>query len=322
MKSEADRRSSKLHLLRSYDHVERDSPDLSRKATPRSTMHQCRTDTNISLSSNAPPRRKERNKSEYKPNYGKASQFEIWKVARAATAAKFYFEPLRIEDRDGGFVEFTDAGLKRTNNPTQTGTQEIEDLHGSSSIGIVVSVGTARKLPRDAKKANFFSTIPNAAREFANEANDPEDIHKTLQQDHDKDPRFPYYRLNDPGGLQTELDEWLPKRRMYNREDAGSKTIDDMNKAFSRWASEFETGQQLQECAEALVACRRKRMSTRRWERYATGSHYECRVRGCEPGDIFDRTEFEDHLSKHHLLESDELEEEVNQCRKHWRYQA
>lgn len=91
-----------------------------------------------------------------------------------------------------------------TNNPTRTGKQEIEDLHGYQSIGIVVSVGTARKLKENAKKTKFFSTILDIAKEFSDRATDPEVIHEGMQRDHEKnDNLFPYYRLNRPGGLKT-----------------------------------------------------------------------------------------------------------------------
>lgn len=323
MKSEADGRSSRLYLIRSYDHDKQDSPDHSRGPTPRTTMRSDRTNTGVSTNTNATQRRRQRKKSLIYPNYEKAQQLEVWQVARAATAAKFYFEPLKIENaRVGGFAEFTDGGFGQANNPTRTGKQEIEDLHGSTSIGVVVSIGTARKFKKDAKKATFFSTIPASAREFADTATDPEIIHNEMQRDHDRYKEFPYYRLNYPGGLQTELDEWEPKRKMYNKKDGGSTTISDMDSAFNEWAAEPDNMQQLQECAAALVARRRGRMYTSKWERYATGSHFECRVKGCDPGDFFDRQQFENHLSENHYFEGDELKDEMSRCRIHWRYQA
>ena len=325
MKSEADGRSSTLYLIRSYDHDKHDSPHNSRGPTPRTTMGSGRMATGFSTSTTATQGNRERRRClPPQVNYEKAQQIEVWQVARAATAAKFYFEPLQIENaRLGGFTGFTDAGFGHTNNPTRTGKQEIEELHGRDSIGIVVSVGTARKLKQDAKKATFFSTIPDSAREFAELATDPEVIHNDMQRDHVNGRNdFPYYRLNHPGGLQTELDEWEPKRRVYSKKDGGTKTIADIEGAFAKWAAKPDNHQQLQECAAALVACRRKRMFTRKWERYATGSHFACRFRGCDPGDFFDRHQFTAHLSEEHLLEGDELVNELSQCRKHWRYQA
>ena len=323
MKSEADGRSSRLYLIRSYDHDKQDSPDHSKRPTPRTTMRSDRMNTDLSTNTKATQRTQEQKKSLIYINYEKAQQLEVWQVARAATAAKFYFEPLKVENsRIGGFSEFTDGGFGHNNNPTRTGKQEIEDLHGRSSIGIIVSVGTARKLKKDAKKANFFSTIPDSAREFADTATDPEIVHNEMQRDHDNHNGFPYFRLNHPGGLQTELDEWEPKHKMYNKKVSGEKTIADIESAFAKWAAKRDNIQQLEECAAALVARRRERMFTKKWERYATGSHFECRVKGCDPGDFFHRHQFSNHLSRHHFFEGDELKDEVSQCRRHWRYQA
>ena len=255
-------------------------------------------------------------------NYEKAQEFEIWQVARAATAAPFYFEPLKIEkSRTKGHIVFTDGGFSHTNNPTREGKREIEDLHGDTAIGIVVSVGTARK-KKENKVNSFFSTIPKSTREFAATATDPERIHDDMEREHKMYNEFPYYRLNHPGGLQTELDEWEPKQNLFSK-DGGSQTIATITSAFAMWAMQPDNIQQLKDCASALVACRRKRMSTAKWERYATGARFECRYRGCHLEDFFDRKQFRDHLSRdHNLWEVKELEDEERHCRKHWRYQA
>ena len=286
-------------------------------------MGSSRTNTGLSTINNAAQRRLDRRRGLRTINYEQAQQLEIWQVARAATAANFYFEPLRIENaRFGGFDEFTDGGFGQANNPTRTGVKEIEDLHGLSSIGIVVSVGTARKLKEDAKKANFFSTIPNSAREFADTATDPEIVHNQMQQDHNRDNAYPYYRLNHPGGLQTELDEWEPKRKYFNKKDGGTRTIKDIETAFAKWAANPDNIEQLQGCATALVGCRRERKVTEKWERYATGSFFKCRATGCKSGDFLHCHEFENHHRERHDLKDQALKDEVNDCRRHWRYQA
>ena len=330
MKSEAGGRSSRPYLIRSYDHEKRISLEHSTRATPRPTTPSSRTNRDMPG---------ERKKSLDNVNYEKAQQLEVWQVARAATAAKLYFEPLRIENaRAAGFTEFLDGGFSSANNPARTGKHEIEDRHGYASVGIIVSVGTARKLKEDVKKKTFFNTIPNLAKEFANTATDPEITHDEMKRDYEmerdyemkrdhkkeRDYRrydFLYYRLNHPGGLKTELDEWEPKSRMYNKKERGKKTIADMKSAFNEWAAKLDNIRQLQGCAAALVARRRERMDTDEWERYATGSHFTCGVLGCDRGDFFHRHKFKRHLRKHYDVEDNELEAKINQRRKHWRYQ-
>ena len=292
-------------------------------------MRSGRTNTDLSAANNGTtPKRGERTKSLVYADYGEASQLEVWQVARAATAAKFYFEPLQIENaRLGrGCTEFKDGGLGPANNPTRVGKQEIEDLQGPDAIGIIVSVGTARKQKQDAKKATFFSTIPDSAKEFAEQVTDPEVIHKEMERDCRNGQKFSYYRLNHPGGLQTELDEWEPKSKMYKKKEGGAKTIGDIENAFKDWAQQPDNKTQLQECAAYLVNCRRGRMNSSKWERYATGSRYVCPVRGCDPGDFFERGLFKEHLEtqslKNHGFEGEDLRDALSRCRKHWRYQA
>ena len=329
MRTDGDRRISKFQLLRSYDHYKRDSPDHSRRVTTRSTFRSGRKNTGLSTDDdNSMQRRGGGKNTLVHDDYGRASQLEVWQVARAATAARFYFEPLKIRNAGygRGFTEFTDGGFSSANNPTRVGTLEIEKLQGPDAIGIVVSVGTARKSKQDAKKATFFSIIPDSAREWAAEVTDPEKIHEDMEREYTKDHEFPYYRLNYPGGLKTELDEWEPKSKMDKRKESGANTIRDIENAFNNWAKEPENVSQLQKCASDLVTCRRGRMDTNKWERYAIGSQYVCPVRGCDPGDFFERGLFTKHLEnktlKDHGFEGEDLKGKLDRGWKHWRYQA
>lgn len=312
MKSGADRRSATLNLIRSYDHEKRISPTHSRGMTP--------TNTERSTNTTGIQRIQWQKKSHIHINYEKAQQLEVWQVARAATAAKFLFKPLKVENgRTGDFEEYTDGDLDITNNPTKIGIKEIEDLHGNASIGIVVSVGTARKRREDAEK--FISKVLDLARSSADRGTDPESVHHEMQRNHETYNEFPYYRFDHPGRLPTELDDWEPKRKFYNQKDGGTRTIDNIRNAFAGWAAKQENIEQLKECAAALVASRRERISTGKWERFATGSYYQCRVRSCDSGDFFESRQFETHLHECHHFEGHELKDQMRECRKHWRYQ-
>lgn len=257
-------------------------------------------------------------------NYECAQDFEVWQVARAATAAQFYFEPLEIYHHAAGRkITFTDGGFSHTNNPTWEGKREIEDLYGPNSIGIVVSVGTARKLKEDGGKKPFFSSIPHSTRDFADTMTDPEIVHQEIKREHERSRgMFSYYRLNHPGGLKTDLDEWEPKQGMLNKE-GGSKTMADIRRSFYEWATKLDIIQQFQACAEELVACRRRRSKTEEmWARYATGCQFKCRERGCPFGDMYAHRIFKDHLKSQHFYEKeDDLNYEVGECKKYWRYQ-
>ena len=286
-------------------------------------MRQDRTNTDISSNTNVlqgerePRRRIPVSSDDY------ASQLEVWQAARAATAKKFYFEPMKIEDDQGGFSMLSiDEGFARFMNPTRIGTQEIADLHGDSSLGIVVSVGTAHTLKPNTKETSAFSTNPDSLKEFASESfGDSQQVHEQMQRDHEKLQESQYFRLDDAEGLKTEFDEWEPKGNP-NSNKAGRKTITTMKMAFMRWMATIETERQFRVCAAALVARRHKRMATRKWERYATGSSFKCRLSGCGGNDFLDREDFLCHLSELHGLEGVELYDEERATRRQWQYQA
>lgn len=320
-RSESDQIAiGKPYLIRSYDHNQRTSPSQSRRSTRRATMRSNGTNTGRSGETmmggrgNIPPKTL--------INYENAQDFEIWEVARAATAAPFYFEPFRIKiPRSPSHLLFTDGGFGTSNNPTKDGAQEIEELHGNDSMGVVVSIGTARHNQRPSEKG--ILPIIQKLKGFVQSATDPEIMHHVMERKAQPD-KFPYYRLNDPGGTNVELDEWKPKRGMFKNKAAGSETIKTIRDAFSMWAGETETVRKLQECALMLVDRRRARTSDRTmWERYATCARFTCRFRACDIGDFINRDDFRDHLNRHHpSMPPDRLDQEVRECRRQWRYQA
>lgn len=250
-------------------------------------------------------------------NHGKAQAFEVWEVARAATAAKWIFSPLEIKlSSAGGHVVFRDGGLGPANNPSQEASYELEDLYGANSIGIVVSVGTARK--EQTRKHNFFNSVPGAAREFATSATDPEKIHQFMQRKYELDG-VPYFRINHPDQLGIEMDEWKP-RRTFRSSISGSKTLATIENTFNAWIAESENSKHLRRCATHLVRSRRARMRTAKWERFATGASFICRARNCDSPDFLDRQSFADHLADKHRNRPNTQGEEAEACKRHWRY--
>lgn len=258
-------------------------------------------------------------------NYEKAQDFETWQVARATTAAPFYFEPLKIRsDRTDNYLEFTDGGFGQTNNPVRDARQEIESRYGDDKIVVLVSVGTARGVQE--RKKTFWNIMPRFTRDMASVATDPEVNHRTLEQELERyeDKEFSYYRLNNPGSLDIELDEWEPKpkpKKFGNSKTSGEETIKEIENSFSQWASQSDVHQMLKKCARELVARRKKRMKTVKWERYATGAQYDCRVQACFET-FLDQSQFREHLRRDHEWNNDKIKKSLPSCRKYWRYQA
>jgi len=103
-----------------------------------------------------------------------------------------------------------------------------------------------------------------------------------------------------------------------------------MEDAFANWLTSPEIQDELQNCAEELV--RRRRLRTKdfsKWERYALGSCFECRVNDdeCqEPRSKWwsHRAEFQDHLVKAHRVDRSNTEQLLRlavENRTGWKYQ-
>ena len=305
-KSDPNELSGSPYLIRSYDHDRQTAPSSAMIPTRGTTTASSLVNTDIFTDPSATTRKP-------KLNFGDAQKFEIWQVARAATAAPLFFEPLKVEMANtSGHILFTDGGFGQNNNPTRQAIREIEGLHGAGSIGIVVSVGTARGKEED----NRFRMV-RFINSLVSEHTDPEVIHDDIQEQAPQ--KFSYYRLNHPEGLDIGLDRWEP-RGPFSK-DAGSETIKRITTAFEKWACRGPNINYLKSCARMLVECRWNRMYTPKWERYAIGARYRCRVQGCDLEDFFDGDKFKDHLRGHGRPEYS-LDREVDYCKYYWKYQA
>lgn len=303
------------YLIRSYDHDKRTSPCQSRKTTSISTRRATRSNTQRSGDGNPIAGDGDRIRRKRDINYGNAQAFQIWEVARAATAAPFYFEPLKIKTPGStAHLLFTDGGFSYTNNPTREGTQEIEDVYGSNSIGVVVSVGTARR-----DKPSQGKGIRRVVEGIVNMAADPEKIHNEMETK--SEGHFEYYRLNDRDALNIKLDEWEPKEKLWTK-GSGSRTMGNIEAAFNRWAGQIETVRMLGDCAHELVTRRRARATDQaKWERYAIGAQFRCDIKECEREDFINRQEFKNHLQADHKIAPNRQEPIEERCKKHWQYQ-
>ena len=99
---------------------------------------------------------------------------------------------------------FTDGGFDYTNNPTLKGFQEINEDWDTENIGVIISIGTARR--DEQPKKSIFSK----ARGWIARGADPEHIHRQMLiqqhlQKHCED--LSYYRFNNPGSLAISLDD-------------------------------------------------------------------------------------------------------------------
>lgn len=222
---------------------------------------------------------------------------EIWKIARAATAAPFYFSEVKIKSDSNGKVYYSDGGFGQTNNPTLEGIRELETLHrrpeGTSvvygSIGVVVSIGTARA---DNKPGG--TSIFKRAKEAFSTATDPQFVAEAVKYD----DRTNCWRFNDKNGLDMELDDWKPNKFSSH---PGRISINLMKDGFNRWLADWDNAESLKACARELVS--RRRLRTRngsKWERFATVAEFHCPSSECQNTAIGSRDDFEDHFESKH----------------------
>ncbi|KAJ4311622.1 hypothetical protein N0V94_007850 [Neodidymelliopsis sp. IMI 364377] len=213
---------------------------------------------------------------------------EIWQVARAATAAPFYFKPLKLEDPKVPKRRryFSDGGFGSENNPCYLGIRELQTLHGHDShnnggVGVVVSIGTAR--------ADRSSTSNNLS---------VNNVHEAFEYLKLKD----YWRFDDNCGLHVKLDEWKPNGWFTSGNRSGSTTLATITNAFNAWATQIDNMKALKACASDLVARRRTRIhNSSRWARYAAGANrFQCKHPECVELCCNSRHEFNVHFEATH----------------------
>ena len=219
---------------------------------------------------------------------------QIWQVARAATAAPYYFKEIVFRPNGSNDrIHYSDGGFGTTNNPTDVAMEEINLLHGAKKLGVILSVGTARA--DNPSVGQSFRAHTETAYQIAT---DPNTIHKFMSKRTD----IQYWRLNDEGGLNIPLDHWKPSHFMSK---TGRKTISIIRNRFAIWLRENrDVIDKFNTCAAELVRRRRKRAQhTHLWERYATGvSKIQCKNRECRQDVRYfaHRGKFDEHWREVH----------------------
>ncbi|KAK7180469.1 phosphorylase superfamily protein [Paraphaeosphaeria sporulosa] len=247
-------------------------------------------------------------------NFDLAESMSIWQVARAATAAPFYFKELVFRPNgENSRVSYSDGGFGQTNNPTEVAIEEINLLHREGNLGVILSIGTAKadnKRGGSGARAHIEQAFETAT--------NPKVVHHNVAK-----RRYPHYwRLNDESGLYISLDDWRPS---YFTRQPGYRTISVIRERFSEWMQRADVVRMLDTCAAELVSRRRKRAQHEHlWERFATGiSQFQCRNRECSQNDDYfaHRGTFDKHWENEHS-QSEDAEKLREPMVTLWEYQA
>ncbi|KAL8950721.1 MAG: hypothetical protein Q9222_003257 [Ikaeria aurantiellina] len=213
----------------------------------------------------------------YPRNPGDESEFEIWEVAKATSAAPSYFKSTQLYK-----YRYSDAAVN-INNPSLEVYQEVSLLNKfHESIELLLSLGTGNAPGNTSKSKHALQR----------ELNDISDVvhHKII--DASKQEAFIYHRFDVQGGLQdVRLDEWKPL-------SSGDITLARIERATYRYLDAKDIREEIRQCAATLVNARLQRAQTMRWESYATGARYKCPIPGCpnQSSRFQNRNDLMDHL--------------------------
>lgn len=208
---------------------------------------------------------------------------KLWEVARATSAAPFYFEKMVI-----GGETFQDGGLG-TNNPAYRVAAEIGQIHGGRFPAIILSIGTGQETEKDKVEPSdeplkyrqhhfqHLRDIFNLMGRMGSIVTESENTHKHLQtrvndlSKADGSTHPVYFRFNAPGIDHIALDNWDPPTD-------GKKTLEALQEKTEDYLKQPEVKERLRQCAIELVRLRRQRMLTERWEQFATNVVYSCPI--------------------------------------------
>jgi hypothetical protein len=205
-------------------------------------------------------------------NPGNATAEEIWKVARATSAAPKYFDPITFGERT-----FRDGAIG-ANNPAEVAFGEVLQMHRYSPK-MLISIGTGLKSGNITKKNTSKLAKPegwrNLAKLMTNLITQSELTENKVQTACEREePDVDYYRWNVPGAGDVHLDEWEPPTD-------GSLTKAKLREFAEVYLSSVDVHLSLVKAARKLVSMRRKRAATERWESFAQRNVYFCPEPSC-----------------------------------------
>lgn len=223
--------------------------------------------------------------SPYERNPGSASNFDIQSVARATSGAPFYTNAVQV--RKSWYYD----GAIDLNNPSWEVFNEVNLVNQDTgnSIHLHLSIGGGNCKSNNSK--GIFSD--KSLQRHLNDISQHIDKRLSIESERQK---FSYYRLDVDEGLQNiSLNEWKPKK-------TGETTLKRVVGALRNCIQTEKVRTKIHDCAQELVRIRRLRAQTMRWETFATGVRYYCRIPNCNyPKKIFEtRNDLLDHLQIEH----------------------
>ncbi|MCJ1394988.1 hypothetical protein MMC18_007869 [Xylographa bjoerkii] len=235
-------------------------------------------------------------------HYGEEDQFLERNPGKAATfdISKIVYITAGFGSAHMGNYKYYDAAASLS-NPSLELYREVETLHRQAhypvDIFLSLGCGNAEKKPYYVmkRKKSLSSSMTGETLTTVSDA-----VHELMLRESE---RFSYYRLDVREPTDNTREENLDSKESVYR------TVRKIRTAALQYLSRPEIQGMIIECAESLVERRRQRSETMRWERFALGTRYRCRVQGCDykgsSGKEFifqDRNELTDHLRTYHEM--------------------
>ena len=222
--------------------------------------------------------------------------FMIWEVAQAVSAAPSVFKPIALPRGNGNFY---DGGVNM-NNPSWLLLREV--LHradqSNENLDILLSIGGGNARAKSSKKQGrrVIALLEDSVSysDYAAQRVRKESINR----------HFRYHRLDvEPGFQDVRLDEWKPK-------ESGKTTVQRIEQQTEEYLKRPRVAQECKDIAQRLAEARISRSQTIRWESFAAGIRYTCKVPGCplKPNLFSDRNQLMDHLRMQHGKSSPDSE--------------
>lgn len=225
-------------------------------------------------------------------NPGKADEVEIWKVARATSAAPTYFKSVSIDHQ-----EFIDGSFG-ANNPSLLAYHEVKQMHNGAedSVDLLMSIGTGTEsgITKMNRPKIFGKDIYKRMEDILSSTDiTPESVAPNRPSNSDKPIEQIIQRFSCTKGLEKiKLDEWVPSN------------LDKIRSATDNYLASDEIKSRLGHCAQKLVSARRERSKTPRWEYFALGVTYGCPITDCfQKNNVYHRRDqLLSHLQREHLV--------------------
>jgi predicted acylesterase/phospholipase RssA len=255
-------------------------------------------------------------------NPGPPHKHEIWKVARATSAADTYFDPIEISGK-----HYYDGGIGN-NNPGPITLDEVTEMSPTGRkemnnvISVFVSIGTGQKRSarQEVKKGlkSFVSvgairTFIRAARKLKGKALEAEEGHKNLERTAKSSGFINLFRWHGGQKIgELKLDKWHSENRKTK-----PPTQTYMDEKIEHYMEQEQVQADIKACAKILVDRRRARIiydqDNGRWRRFSHCTLQKCSLREC-PFISRTRGEVVQHINENHNDETDEFRDRL--CRR------